>query len=221
MVDGPAGATPAPRFVHAACGDGEGNLWIFGGLTFDHADLGDLWCYSPSANRWRKVESPGGDVPGPRYGARMACCDGRLYLFGGNVTGVGRLGDFYRFDPEADTWQRLTRSSGDVPGPRYAHALIAVDDGLYLFGGGGAGYLNDLYRYRPAADRWERLDPEGEIPGPRGFVAPVCPDGKGIYLFGGWQPADSYGAPVNADLYRYDIEKNRFTLLSTSPKWGE
>ena len=218
-VEGTSGSLPEPRFVHAACADEDGKMWIFGGLTYDHKDLGDLCCYSLRENRWRLVETEG-DTPCARYGARMVFHNGCLYLFGGTTTGGGRRGDFFRLDLKTSRWQQLRESSGNAPTPRYAHSLANVGGLVYLFGGGGAGgYLNDLYRYDPAADRWEQLSPKGDVPGPRGFVHPVCPDGRSLYLFGGWTPADQAGINVTADLYRYDVEKNRFTLLSTGPQW--
>lgn len=219
LIENSSGSSPEPRFVHAACGDEEGKMWIFGGLTYDHKDLGDLHCYSPEENQWRLVETEG-DTPCPRYGARMAYQDGCLFLFGGTVSGGGRRGDFFRLDPKTRHWQQLRASSGKAPTPRYAHSMASVGGLIYVFGGGGGGgYLNDLYRYDPAADHWDQLSPEGDVPSPRGFVHPVCPDGRNIYLFGGWLPADQTGINVTADLYRYDIEKNRFTLLSTGPQW--
>ncbi|HUT89381.1 MAG TPA: kelch repeat-containing protein [Thermoguttaceae bacterium] len=221
LVEESTGPIPEPRFVHAACADEEGRMWIFGGLTYDHRDLGDLCCYCPQENQWQRIEDSKGDAPGTRYGSRLAYHGGSLYLFGGTRTGSGRLGDFYRFDLEDQTWRRLPGGSENAPTPRYAHSLLRAGDSLYLFGGGGNGYLNDLYRYDLAAGRWERLSPEGQIPGARGFVQPICPDGKNIYLFGGWQPADESGASVNADLYRYDVEENRFTRLHTGPKWRD
>ncbi|NQT11278.1 MAG: hypothetical protein HQ582_00925 [Planctomycetes bacterium] len=220
QIEDISGAPPEPRFVHAACADEDDGMWIFGGLTYDHKDLGDLHSYSLRENQWRLVETEG-DTPCARYGARMTYHDGCIYLFGGTTTGGGRRGDFFRFSLKTRHWQLLRGSTGTAPTPRYAHSLANVGGLVYLFGGGGAsGYLNDLYRYDPAADHWDQLSPQGEMPGPRGFVHPVCPDGKSIYLFGGWQPTDQAGGNVTADLYRYDIAKNRFTLLSTSPEWA-
>ena len=220
LVEESAGPIPEPRFNHAACADRDGRMWIFGGLTFDHKDLGGLCCYCVGENRWRTVDEPKGDAPGPRYGARLACHGGSLYLFGGTRTGGGRLGDFYRFDLQEQTWHRLPSGSGDAPTPRYAHSLLPVGDALYVFGGGGSGYLNDLYRYDFGSGRWTRLSPGGQIPGPRGFVQPICPDGSNVYLFGGWQPADERGAPVSADLYRYNVGENRFTRLYSTYAWN-
>lgn len=215
------GGPPPERLVHAACADCRGRMWIFGGLTTDRKALDDLWCYHAGEGRWEKVDDAQGDLPGPRYGTRLACVGDSLYLFGGSKERGPTLNDLYRFQPERQRWTRLEESSGERPSPRYAPAFIAIGKRIYLFGGGdgNGGYLNDLYTYDPSADRWEKLAPKGEMPTPRGCPLPLGMDENRIYLFSGAQSAAQFGSWINGDLHAYDIQENTFKKLRSGIAW--
>ena len=215
------GDPPPERLVHAACADNHGRMWVFGGLTTDRKSLGDLWCYHTDSDRWEEIADAQGDLPGPRYGVRMACVGDAVYLFGGSRERGPALNDLYLFLPESRQWRQLKDSTGERPSPRYAPAFIAVGKRIYLFGGGNGagGYLNDLYVYDPAADRWERLAPAGDLPAPRGCPLPLCVDGNRIYLFSGSQAAAQHGTWINGGLFVYSIEKNTFTKLRSGVLW--
>ena len=214
------GGPPPERLVHAASGDDQGRMWVFGGLSTDRKPLDDLWCYHPDENRWEEIADARGDLPGQRYGSRMAHIDGTLYLFGGKRQDGPLLDDLYSFAPNQRRWTRLGPETAERPSPRYAPAFLAVGKRIYLFGGGGSGgFLNDLHVYDPAANRWEKLAPTGEIPGRRGCALPLCTDGRRIYLFSGAQSAAEHGAWINGDLYSYDLVENTFTRLRSSVAW--
>ena len=214
------GGPPPARLVHAASADDRGRIWIFGGFTTDRKTLDDLWCYHSTENRWEAILEPQGDLPGERYGSRVACVGDTLYLFGGRRQDGPTLDDLYRFEPQKQRWTRIEPATDERPGPRYAPAFIAVGRRIYLFGGGGgSGFLNDLFVYEPAANRWQKLAPAGEIPGPRGCALPLATDGKRIYLFSGAQSAARYGTWINGDLYSYDLTENSFTKLRSSIAW--
>lgn len=215
------GGPPPERLVHAACADSRGRMWIFGGLTTDRKALDDLWCYHPDENRWERVGDAQGDLPGPRYGTRIACVGDDLYLFGGSRERGPTLNDLYQFQPERRRWTRLEESSGDLPSPRYAPAFIALGQRIYLFGGGDGkgGYLNDLYTYDSSADRWERIASKGDVPTPRGCPLPLCMNENRIYLFSGAQSAAEYGSWINGELHVYDIRENTFARLRSGITW--
>ena len=211
------GGPPPERLVHAACADGQGRMWVFGGLSTDREALDDLWCYDPDENRWEEIADARGDRPGHRYGTRMTCIGDTIYLFGGNREGGPTLNDLYSFAPNQRRWTQIETGTGELPSPRYAHAFLGIGKRIYVFG--GSGFLNDLYVYDPAANRWEKLAPTGEIPGPRGCALPLCIDGRRIYLFSGAQSAAKYGAWINGDLYSYDLAEDTFTKLRSSVPW--
>ena len=215
------GGPPSERLVHAACADSRGRMWIFGGLTTDRKALDDVWCYHPDENHWERVDDAQGDLPGPRYGTRMATVGDSLYLFGGSEERGTTLNDLYQFQPEQRRWTRLEEGSGERPSPRYAPAFIAIGKQIYLFGGGdGKGaYLNDLHAYDPSADRWEKLAPKGDVPAPRGCPLPLCMGENRIYLFSGAQSAAQYGSWINGDLHAYDIRENTFRKLRSGISW--
>jgi len=214
------GGPPPERLVHAATGDNQGRLWIYGGLTTDRQPLDDLWCYHPAENRWEEIAEADGDLPGERYGTRMVHVDDALYLFGGKRHHGPLLDDLYRFEPRGRRWTLLDPEGADRPSPRYAHAFISTGKRVLLFGGSGKeGFVNDLWVYDCNGDRWEQLAPKGEVPGPRGCPLPLCMDNNRLYLFSGSQSIAAFGSWVNGDLYRYDIAENKFSKLHESVVW--
>jgi N-acetylneuraminic acid mutarotase len=212
---------PPERLVHAACADRQGRMWIFGGLTTDRKALDDLWCYNTDENCWKRVDDAQGDLPGPRYGTRLACVGDSLYLFGGSRERGPTLYDLYQFQPDRQKWTRLEAGTGEPPSPRYAPAFIAVGERIYLFGGGDGkgGYVNDLYVYEPSADSWDKLAPKGDVPAPRGCPLPFVLNDNRLYLFSGAQSAAQFGSWINGELHVYDIRKNTFRKLRSGITW--
>jgi hypothetical protein len=97
---------PSARESAVSWSDTGGNLWLFGGLTYDpttsnnYNNLNDLWKFSPSSNQWTWMGGTNsftgygiygtlgtplpGNVPGGRYGAAgWTDSSGNFWLFGG------------------------------------------------------------------------------------------------------------------------------------------
>src|ERR1700693_4927840 len=76
--------------------------------------------------QWKKA------APSPfaRVEAPSAVVDGKLYLFGGFVTGLGASNEVDVYDPASDSWKRLN----DMP-TRVTHLNPAIDRGSIWFAG--------------------------------------------------------------------------------------
>jgi hypothetical protein len=157
---------------------------LFGGgnLRTDRGDPG-TWSYSPSSNRWTRLELD--TQPPPRANSRLAYdpVAKRVVLFGGDQ--LSRLvADTWTFDVVANRWEE--RHPSVSPAPRAGHAFVWLPTigRLALIGGytysSTVGYCEPLYRalplevwlYDSQTHRWSvagypAWDAE---PGPRGPV---------------------------------------------------
>ena len=147
----PSGEAPPPRFEHgAAWVDGLG-LVVFGGRT-ESSVLDDLWAYDPGANAWRAI-----DAAGTAPSARAAAClslrsDGRLWLFGGEVSAGSLSAGPWSYDPGSSSWSQHAARGG--PEPRAGSACWwSADDRLVVYG----GRIPDTPA--PAGDLWT-FDPD-------------------------------------------------------------
>jgi len=119
----PGGRTPAASWI-----DGNGNLWLFGGYSFDINDfsgfLNDLWEFNPTSKEWTWVSGSNstggstvasgvygtlgvaatGNVPSGRIGTvSWKDNSGNLWLFGGDVSG-GMNNDLWEFNLTSKEW---------------------------------------------------------------------------------------------------------------------
>lgn len=102
------------------------------------------------------------------------------YLFGGRTFDGTALADLWRFDLDADTWQRLD-PVGTGPEARFGHTATWLPGvGLVVWAGQGKrAFFDDLWRYEPATNHWDRVDTSGPVPRARyGSCAALGPDGR-------------------------------------------
>jgi len=115
--------------------DSSGDVWIFGGVGFDSADvlgmLNDMWKFDPTSGSWTWIS-----------GSSTVVC-GEL---------CGKPGVY---------GTRGVAAKGNTPGGRYsATGWIDSSEHFWLFGGYGAdsvgtwGYLNDLWEFNPSTAEW-------------------------------------------------------------------
>jgi uncharacterized repeat protein (TIGR03803 family) len=129
-TQGVSATSNAPGARQSAVGwmDGNGNLWLFGGVTNSAGSTGhfnDLWEYNPTAKTWTWIAGASTsnqagvygtqgtpatmNAPGARDSA-ASWIDGKgnLWCFGGygvDSTGsIGYLNDLWEFSPTAKTW---------------------------------------------------------------------------------------------------------------------
>ncbi|KAJ1634523.1 hypothetical protein T492DRAFT_566830, partial [Pavlovales sp. CCMP2436] len=98
-----AGASPSPRYLHAACRVAE-SMYIFGGSAAEVL-LNDLWEYALNARAWTQMVSTGGSAPSPRRGHSLVPLSNRLVVFGGcdNATNSNDSG-LHCFDLQRRRW---------------------------------------------------------------------------------------------------------------------
>ncbi len=120
-------------------------------------------------------------LPQPRAGCAAGVVDGRFVLAGGTYWRDDQKCWSDRvdaFNPGANRWERLPplpRPSGDV-------ASVALDDTLYVFGGGAAGPTETVaWKLREGA--WTEVTAM-TLPAPRRYAMAASLDGT-IFLLGG------------------------------------
>ncbi|MEO9533457.1 MAG: kelch repeat-containing protein [Crocinitomicaceae bacterium] len=138
---------------------------------------------------------------------------GTGYVMGGAESNSNALGDFYSYDPIADSWTTKT----DFPGqPRgFGYAVSSDTKGYVGFGydydagTGDEAYLKDLWEYDPLTDNWTQL---AECPGSaRVHPAMVYLDGK-IYMGCGGNTIGDVD-----DWWEYDIGSDTWTAKTDFP----
>jgi len=130
--------------------------------------------------------------------ANAACAlDGQVYVTGGyghrdeqgNAEFVSRA---YRYDPDANLWERLP----DMPVARCFHGCAAAGGKVWLFGGlsraGTAESVTQVDCYDPASGKWTTPT---NLPTPRNRLA-VAAVGSAIYVAGGMSHEDSAAVEI-------------------------
>ena len=129
------GNIPGGRGEAVSWRDGNGNLWLLGGLGYGSTTVGtynDLWEYSPSTGQWRwmggssTIDQSGnygtqgvyaaGNVPGSRRGAASwSGGSSNLWLLGGygyaSAGNGGLLNDLWEYNPSTQQWRWMGGSS--------------------------------------------------------------------------------------------------------------
>lgn len=187
------GTVPGGRIEMARWSTPDGNLWIFGGNGIDgqgaRGTLADLWRFEPSTRRWIWVSGSRSTMDAGSYGVQGAAAPGN------------RPPERYN----ASTW---TDASGR----------------LWLFGGQSFDFFtrprNDLWRFDPATSLWTWVAGSNRseaLPGvPAGRrQARTWRDANGaLWLFGGRVTGpDAIASRCESDLWRFDIETSRWTLV--------
>jgi non-specific serine/threonine protein kinase len=138
-----------------------------------------------------------------------AVLDGRIYVLGGLVPGLGGTDTTATaevYDPASDRWSAIS----DMPAPRHHLMAAVVGSHVYAIGGfdeTGFNPVDTLWRYDPSVDRWEE---RAALPALVGAGAAAVIDGT-IYLLG--------GVPGGTTAFAYDPEADtweKVTDMSTA-----
>jgi len=111
-------------------------IYTFGGFDGVNQYFG-IAVFDLEKMTWSYPETYG-DAPKLKTNHAAAAIGTKMYVYGGNRTEEGQYSiydELHVFDTETMTWFR-PKTTGDAPGQRVAHKLIAVGKKLYLFGGG-------------------------------------------------------------------------------------
>jgi len=155
----PQGASPCARSGAAAASLGR-CLFIVGGWDASKRELNDLWEFNAPARRWARIDAP--NAPSPRTCAALVALPERLLLFGG-CDARQPFATLHEYRPRPATargrdlfgpgaggvvgggWAPL-ELAGAPPPPRSSHAMVAVGERLFVFGGfDGAAFLADAH----------------------------------------------------------------------------
>jgi hypothetical protein len=128
-------------------GDGE-KIWVFGGRNgttlFD-----DVWSSADGKN-WTEVTKDSSEKFTARYGHHVVVFDGKMWVFGGNISDTGgfdTLNDVWRSD-DGKNWTKV-RSDDDTSGftARSDGTAVFFDNKVWLIAGRNASarYLNDVW----------------------------------------------------------------------------
>jgi N-acetylneuraminic acid mutarotase len=133
--------------------------------------------YDPADDSWRSLAQ----MPEPRHHFGMTALDGRIYVSGGYrdlpFGADTARAEVWAYDLEADRWSEMA----DLPAPRAAHAMVAVDGKLYVVGGVGPE-PETVFAYDFTLERWSSL--AAPLPTLREHLTAVALDGR-IYVIGG------------------------------------
>lgn len=114
-------------------------IYVFGG---DENDADKLEVFDPETGQW-SVPDVQGEIPSRRFTHSTWTYNGKMYVLGGYQQGGKYFDDLREFDPEKNTWKKLT-PAGDAPPPLIQHSSICVGDKVFVFGGiVSYGYFKD------------------------------------------------------------------------------
>ena len=215
------GTAPTARTSHGFT-SADGRLFVHGGQAANYILLGDLHSFDPVAKVWTDLSATvNGSAPMARYEHGFTSADGKLYVHGGFVEGVGRDSDLHVYDPVAKVWTDLSAPvKGTPPTARYSHGFTSADGQLYVHGGCTddaclAAPANDLHVFDPVDNVWTDLSQPagGSVPTARfrhGFASAA---GK-LCVHGGQGPSDGMETPLLGDLHAFDPITKVWTDLS-------
>jgi hypothetical protein len=126
----------SPNFSRHTSVPVSNKVYSFGG--FDGVDkYFDVAVFDQSNLTWSTPKTKG-EAPKLKTNHAAASIGSKMYIYGGNRTEGGKymiFDDLHVFDTDTLTWSQ-PKTTGDQPGPRVAHKMVAVGRKLYLFGGG-------------------------------------------------------------------------------------
>jgi N-acetylneuraminic acid mutarotase len=207
---------PGGRVGSVGWTDSNGNLWLFGGQTYDASNAltaqNDLWEYNTATGQWAWIGganttgvsgvygtlgvSAAGNTPGSRYGSTgWKDSNGHLWLMGGfgyDAAGVqGYLNDLWELDPATGLWIWQGGSSTTTAN------------------GGQAGVYGTLGTAAAA-----------NFPGSRSFAVSWTDASGNFWLFGG-NGFDSTGTRGDLnDLWEYSSTSSQWTWVGGSNTVG-
>jgi len=196
-----------PKFArHTTVAVGS-KLFTFGG--FD--GLGQyfsLAVFDLDTLTWSYPETRG-PVPMLRTNHAAAAVGSKMFVYGGNRTEGDTyhiLKDLHVLDTDTMTWE-VAHTTGDHPGARVAHKLMAVGKCLFLFGGGvwtpqqdWVEKHNTMHVLDTDTMRWTHIKPKGSEVRASSFAVPFT-FSNWIFIYGGQALKD--GSEID-DLVSFD-----------------
>lgn len=172
------------------------NLVAAGALLFAITGRGSthvpaVEAFDPVSGVWSRRRV----IPTARDHAAAAEIDGKIYVVGGRIDGVGNLGTLEVYDPARDNWRQLS----DMPTPRSGVAAAVAGGLLHVFGGEGDRIYPEHEAFDPAAGVWSVLP---SLPTPRHGLGAATIGDRIYVVAGGPVPGMSVSAAVEAFAWR-------------------
>lgn len=189
----PGPGTPGSREGAVTWTDLSGNLWLFGGLGYDHLGnldyLNDLWEYSPSANTWTWVAGSNSInqngsyvspfIPGARaWATGWTDLSGNLWLFGG-------YGEDSVLDNPAGAMNDLWEFTGGAWNYIMGSQTVVMPPPLPTYGAKGVKGVS------------------GNIPGGRYYASASVDSSGNFWLFGGFAFDNNGNQEAINDLWEF------------------
>ena len=108
-----------------------------------------------------------------------------------------------------DEWESLP----DMPVEKWEAGTVVLDDKLYLFGGYTSGVQSSKlsHTFDPKQNSWTRIQ---DLPSAISHMNMVL-DGRTVWFAGGYK--DGYKGHTIAEVWNYDIDKDRYTAAPLLP----
>lgn len=123
---------PPIRCLHDCLFTPDGRFLVYAGQTTGAPAIGDLWT-RPTEGGWTSAPQP---EPPARQLYALATRGDAAWVFGGGAQDRSKLGDLWRLDLAALTWE-LAQLEGAAPSARSGATFVHDESGdrLLLFGG--------------------------------------------------------------------------------------
>uniref|UniRef100_A0A7N6C2W6 Attractin n=1 Tax=Anabas testudineus TaxID=64144 RepID=A0A7N6C2W6_ANATE len=202
-------------------------MWVIGGYVFNASDYHMVKAYNLSSKSWLTLD-PSVNTVTPRYGHSLALHEGKIYMYGGKIDSTGNVSSqLWVFHIQNQTWVLLSPRAKDqyaVVG-HSAHIVPPVQEGaspvmLVLFGHCPLyGYISQVQEYNIGRlhNAWSMVSTDGAlVQGGYGHSSVFDPGTRAIYIHGGYKAfsANKYG--LAGDLYKFDVDKRKWTILRDS-----
>jgi N-acetylneuraminic acid mutarotase len=171
------------------------------GLGYNGDDyFTDMYEYDLSLGFWKTKAS----FPGiPRERAVTFTIDGKAYMGLGYNRDQAKeeLGDFWEYDPQADSWTKLNNFGGTA---RYNAVAFTINGKAYVgTGNDGSNYNGDFWEYDPATDSWDEIV---SYPGQKREEATAFVINNRAYICTGRN-----NGTTNIDFWEFNPEANAWT----------
>ena len=163
--------------------------------------------YDSAYGGWRQLAPYGG---GKRSNAVGFSVGGFGYLGCGTTDGFTARADFWKYDPNANSWSQVDSIHDATQNyPRIDAVSFSFDTCAYVLTGTDYQYyFGDVWKYSPTADTWTKLI---TIPGsPRSRAVTWVYNGQG-YLVTGYSPGGQWtagGGTSCYDFWKFDPSKD-------------
>jgi N-acetylneuraminic acid mutarotase len=184
----PGGRSGASTWI-----DGNGNLWLFGGMGFDATGnfnpMNDLWEFTPSTSRWTWIGGNNTILP-CIADWNDTCTAGALPVVYG-TEGTPSAGNMPEYTANAATWTDKSGNfwlySGSYTSSTYTVGLTTTSQ---------SGW-NDLWEYSPSANEWTWMNGT-EVTASSGPSAGAILGTQGVPAPGN-SPGSVFGVPAWTD----------------------